>query len=326
MAQTIEGFVGTALDDARMSPIHWRVFALIAAEYFFCRRLRDSRRCKAHSDAAIPVRLVRAIFDRDCFVAVLLLVTGPLTSGNVTDDSDLTVSVGLPGQGFGANVGDTVQLYNGSDTTNPLGAHILTTEDFNVGAVDVQTGVLPDGAIDLTVRLVDPAGNASVVSAAFAFTVVCFARGTHLLTSTGEVPVEALQPGMPMVANDGTVASVKWIGRRRIDLTAHPRPETVAPIRIRRGAFADNMPHTDLLVSPDHAIFVDGKLICARQLINGTTIRQEKGWTVGGVFPRRAGRACDPARRGPAGGELPQHRQPRLLRQLGRSRWCCIPT
>ena len=72
---------------------------------------------------------------------------------------------------------------------------------------------------------------------------------------------------------------VKWIGQRRIDLTAHPRPETVAPVRIRRGAFADNMPHSDLLVSPDHAVFVDGKLICARQLVNGTTIRQEKGWT-----------------------------------------------
>ena len=35
MAQTVEGFVGTALDDARMSPIHWRVFALISAGYFF---------------------------------------------------------------------------------------------------------------------------------------------------------------------------------------------------------------------------------------------------------------------------------------------------
>ncbi|HET7879406.1 MAG TPA: MFS transporter [Acetobacteraceae bacterium] len=35
MAQTIERFVGTSLDEARMSPIHWRVFALIAAGYFF---------------------------------------------------------------------------------------------------------------------------------------------------------------------------------------------------------------------------------------------------------------------------------------------------
>ena len=39
------------------------------------------------------------------------------------------------------------------------------------------------------------------------------------------------------------------------------------------------MPHSDLLVSPDHAVFVDGKLICARQLINGSTICQEKSWT-----------------------------------------------
>ena len=39
------------------------------------------------------------------------------------------------------------------------------------------------------------------------------------------------------------------------------------------------MPHRDLLLSPDHAIFVDGKLICARQLVNGTTIRQELDWT-----------------------------------------------
>ena len=35
MAQTIEGFVGTSMDNARLSPIHYRVFALIAAGYFF---------------------------------------------------------------------------------------------------------------------------------------------------------------------------------------------------------------------------------------------------------------------------------------------------
>jgi hypothetical protein len=70
---------------------------------------------------------------------------------------------------------------------------------------------------------------------------------------------------------------VKWIGQRRIDLMAHPRPETVAPVRIQRDALAQKVPHTDLLLSPDHAVFVDGKLICARQLINGTTIQQEMG-------------------------------------------------
>ena len=35
MAQSIEAFVGSAMDDARMTPIHWRVLALVAAGYFF---------------------------------------------------------------------------------------------------------------------------------------------------------------------------------------------------------------------------------------------------------------------------------------------------
>jgi putative MFS transporter len=35
VAQTIEGFVGTALDNAKISPLHVKVIALIAAGYFF---------------------------------------------------------------------------------------------------------------------------------------------------------------------------------------------------------------------------------------------------------------------------------------------------
>jgi hypothetical protein len=112
--------------------------------------------------------------------------------------------------------------------------------------------------------------------------LVCYVAGTRILTATGERMVESLLQGDIVLTLSGGelhARPVTWVGRRRIDLTAHPRPETVAPIRIRRGAIADNMPHSDLLVSPDHALFVDGKLICARQLVNGTTIRVETGWT-----------------------------------------------
>ena len=129
-----------------------------------------------------------------------------------------------------------------------------------------------------------PASTFSVDTATDTITtdMPCYVAGTRILTATGERMVESLLQGdivLTLANGELTAQPVKWLGRRRIDLTAHPRPETVAPVRIRRGAFADNMPHTDLLVSPDHAIFVDGKLICARQLINGTTIRQEKTWT-----------------------------------------------
>jgi hypothetical protein len=94
--------------------------------------------------------------------------------------------------------------------------------------------------------------------------------------------VEKLRAGkqvVTLVDGQEVPQTVKWLGHRRIDLAGHRKPETAAPIRILRSAFADNMPHRDLLVSPDHAIFVDGKLICARQLVNGTTIRQELNWT-----------------------------------------------
>jgi hypothetical protein len=41
------------------------------------------------------------------------------------------------------------------------------------------------------------------------------------------------------------------------------------------GAFGDCVPHRDLLLSPDHAVFVDGVLIPIRYLVNGRSIRQE---------------------------------------------------
>ncbi|HEY2617103.1 MAG TPA: Hint domain-containing protein [Acetobacteraceae bacterium] len=111
---------------------------------------------------------------------------------------------------------------------------------------------------------------------------VCYARGTLIRTPDGDLPVERLRPGRQvttLVDGEPVVRQVRWLGHRRIDLTSHHRPETVAPIRIQRGAFADELPRRDLLVSPDHAILVEGTLICARQLVNGTTIRQEAGWT-----------------------------------------------
>jgi Hint domain len=112
--------------------------------------------------------------------------------------------------------------------------------------------------------------------------VVCYVRGAMIRTPDGELPVEKLRSGkqvITLVDGEEVTQTVRWLGHRRIDLTKHPRPETVAPIRIQRDAFADGMPHRDLMVSPDHAIYVDGKLICARQLVNGATIRQELDWT-----------------------------------------------
>ena len=134
----------------------------------------------------------------------------------------------------------------------------------------------------LTMDNITAANGTTFVASGDEILAVCYARGTMIRTPVGELPVEKLRPGkqvVTLVDGQELPQTVTWLGHRRIGLAGHPRPETVAPIRILRDAFADGMPHRDLVVSPDHAIFVDGKLICARQLVNGATIRQETDWT-----------------------------------------------
>jgi phospholipase/lecithinase/hemolysin len=113
----------------------------------------------------------------------------------------------------------------------------------------------------------------------------CFAAGTRLLTPAGEVAVEALREGEPVLSAFGGSVPVQWLGHRRIDCRRHPRPWDVWPVRVRAGAFGANLPHRDLLLSPDHAVFVaaegdgegaaPGVLMPIRYLINGATIVQE---------------------------------------------------
>jgi hypothetical protein len=107
---------------------------------------------------------------------------------------------------------------------------------------------------------------------------VCYAAGTLILTANGEVPVEQLSPGDLLVTishGTTTLQPVKWIGERRFDLADHPRPELAAPVRVRRNAVSEGIPTRDLLLSPEHCIFVDGKLIPVRLLVNNMTIVQE---------------------------------------------------
>jgi hypothetical protein len=67
---------------------------------------------------------------------------------------------------------------------------------------------------------------------------------------------------------------VVWIGRQTIT-SRFADPVRNWPIRIAAHALADNVPARDLLVSPDHALLLDGILVHAGALVNGTTIRRE---------------------------------------------------
>jgi hypothetical protein len=70
---------------------------------------------------------------------------------------------------------------------------------------------------------------------------------------------------------DGTTRPVRWIGRQTI-VAVFADPLHAYPIRVARGALREGLPLRDLFVSPDHALLVDGLLVQAGALVNGTTI------------------------------------------------------
>jgi hypothetical protein len=94
-----------------------------------------------------------------------------------------------------------------------------------------------------------------------------------LLTPSGEHKVEELRIGDLLTTLSGEAKPITWIGRRvyrRSTDSAHP--DGVLPVRVAKGALGPDAPHSDLFISQQHALWVDGLFIKAIDLINGSSI------------------------------------------------------
>jgi Hint domain len=101
----------------------------------------------------------------------------------------------------------------------------------------------------------------------------CFLKGTQILTVQGERPIENLRLGNMVQTVSGEAKPIKWIGHMRFERNGQASwDDEVAPVRIARGAFNGDLPHSDLYVSCRHRFFINGLLIPARDLINGSSI------------------------------------------------------
>lgn len=112
---------------------------------------------------------------------------------------------------------------------------------------------------------------------------VSFSRGTHITMASGEQKlIEDLSVGDLVLTRDDGPQAVRWIGESTVRAVGE-----FAPIRIRAGTLHNE---GDLLVSPDHRLFIYQRfdalgagrhevLVRARHLVNGdTVIRQEGGF------------------------------------------------
>lgn len=105
-------------------------------------------------------------------------------------------------------------------------------------------------------------------------TVQCFGPGTRIATPDGTRAVETLRPGDRVLTADGGSAAIRWLGVQTVP-TGFADPLRVLPVRVLAGALADNVPGSDLVLSPGHALLLDGMLVQAGALVNGLSILRE---------------------------------------------------
>jgi hypothetical protein len=86
----------------------------------------------------------------------------------------------------------------------------------------------------------------------------CFVAGTPIDTPDGPRAVETLGPGDLVLTLDRGAQPLRWTGGRRHGAAELARDADLRPVRIARGALGPGCPARDILVSPQHCIYLRG--------------------------------------------------------------------
>ncbi|WP_269143330.1 Hint domain-containing protein [Gluconobacter oxydans] len=104
----------------------------------------------------------------------------------------------------------------------------------------------------------------------------CFLAGSMIRTPEGDVAVESLRLGSTVLAfvnGEAVERTVTWAGRAHMVAKAGlSDAEAGYPVRILKDALAEGVPYKDMLVTPEHGLFLNGGFVPARMLVNGRSV------------------------------------------------------
>ena len=166
------------------------------------------------------------------------------------------------------NSSEVITLSDGTDSAVAAwgaGAGTSGGDDFGTSDDGVSMAREPDGGMTINDEA-PPTPQAANI---------CFFEGTKILTNSGYKKIETLKVDDIVITASDKEMPIKWVGIQTVEISSKRNPLLSNPVVIQKDALGENIPSTDLRVSPNHALHVDGLLINGGALVNGVNIYQE---------------------------------------------------
>ncbi|QDH25188.1 hypothetical protein D5366_08165 [Neokomagataea tanensis] len=175
-----------------------------------------------------------------------------ITGLNITSGSLLTFASYTNQPGYSATVvGSTLRVMSAGKIVQQVG---LSTTAYDGHSFNISTSANQYDSGDVQV-------------------VVCYLLGTEIATALGHKTVENLVAGDKVLVRRGdelVEEEISWVGHKTVHVSEGQ--DERYPVRIKANAFAENVPSKDLLVTPEHCLYIDGKFVPARMLVNDHSI------------------------------------------------------
>ena len=211
--------------------------------------------------------------------------TGDSAAGGGGDDEFILTTSGLTGTNTITIVGGETDEEDVIDPTNNPAGRLGDTLIINAAAGETFDVLYAGGNDEAgTVNIIDSGGNTiSTIEFSEIENIVCFTRGTMIMTPRGEVAIEDLEEGDMVLTRDRGAQPIRWIGSQTVEAKGK-----LAPVMIAEGALGNDR---DLRVSALHRMLITDwraelmfgepeVLAAAKHLVNGDTIYVEEGGEV----------------------------------------------